>query len=267
MQAHLIYTEARSGSNYLVDLFNNHPNLVNYGEVLGDWTKPHQLYRRLARRLPDRAYLRFVYSSRVFFCLSQLYYAYQNIRRHKPVQFKRYSRIHSLGIKDFHHTLVKYHLLDFLVEAPGLRVIYLYRRNILKQHVSLELMRATNIVSTEMTRDGKAKVPSVQAKVHIPFPSITDVLANAEQEVLQREEILNRLAPEQVYRVAYEDLFASPASVDQFRLEVFRFLGVEPIEVASRQRKLSSDDLSDLVSNYDELQHGLRNTRYAKYLH
>lgn len=266
MHTHIIYTEARSGSNYLVDLFNFHPNLVNYGEVLGDWTKPHQLYRRLARRLPDRTYLKFVYSSRFFFYLSQLYYAYQNIRRRKPVQFKRFAQIHSLGIKDFHHTLAQYHLLDFLSQTPGLRVIYLYRQNILKQHISLELMRATNIVSTEMTRDGKAKVSPVQTKVHISFPSILDVLANAEEEVLEREEILNRLPPEQVYRVAYEDLFASPASLDQFRLEVFRFLGVEPIEVASRQRKLSSDDIRDLVSNYEELHDGLSKTRYAKYL-
>jgi hypothetical protein len=266
MHTHFIYTEARSGSNYVVDLFNYHPHLVNYGEVLGDWTKPHQLYRRLARRLPDRAYLNLVYTSRVFFYLSQIYYAYQNIKLRKPVQFKRYSRIHSVGIKDFHHTLVKYHLLDFLVQFSGLRIIYLYRRNILKQHVSLEMMRATNIVSTEITRDGKAKVPSAKAKVHISIPAITDILANAEQEVLQRDEILSRLPPQHVLRVAYEDLFASPASVEQFRLEVFRFLGVEPIEVSSRQRKLSSDHLSDLVSNYDELHHVLSNTCYAKYL-
>jgi hypothetical protein len=266
MDRHLIYTEARSGSNYLVDLFNFHPHLVNYGEVLGDWTKPHRLYRRLTQRLPDRGYLDFVYSSRIFFYLSQFFYAYQNIKRRKPVRFKWFSRVRSLGIKDFHHTFLKYHLLDFLLETPGLRVIYLYRRNILKQHVSLELMRSTNIVSTEMTRDGRATIPSLRAKVHVAFPAILDILSNAEHEIAQRDAILRQLPTDRVCSIAYEDLFASPSSLEAFRLQVFQFLGVEPIEVASRQRKLSSDDLRDLVVNYDELYEGLINTRFAQYL-
>lgn len=266
MDKHLIYTEARSGSNYLVDLINFHPQLVNYGEVLGDWTKPHWLYRRLMHRTVDRSYLDFIYTSRIFFYLSQFYYAYLNYKRRKPVRFKRLSRVKSLGIKDFHHTFLKYQLLDFLLETPGLRVIYLYRRNILKQHVSLELMRATSIVSTEMTRDGKAVIPSVRAKVHVPFPAILDVLANAELEIGQRDAILCRLPADRVFSIAYEDLFSSSSSLEAFRLQVFQFLGVDPIEVSSRQRKLSSDDLSDLVINYDELYEGLINTPYAKYL-
>jgi LPS sulfotransferase NodH len=266
MDIHLIYTEARSGSNYLVDLFNFHPGLVNYGEVLGDWTKPHQVYKRLTRRSPDRAYLQFIYTSRLFFYLSQIYYAYQNFRRHKPISFKRRSQIRSLGIKDFHHTFKKYHLLDFLAETPSLRIIYLYRKNILKQHISLELMRTTNIVSTEMTRDGKATIPSIRGRVHVDSRLILDVLANAEAEISERNAVLSRVSPGRIYSIAYEDLFASPSSLEAFRLQVFQFLGVEPIEVASRQRKLSSDDLRELVVNYEELYAELIDTPFAKYL-
>lgn len=266
VKKHFIYTEARSGSNYLVDLFNQHPQLVNYGEVLGDWTKPHKLYRAITKKTPDKAYLNFIFSSQIFYYLSQLYYAYQNWRQHKPIQFKNYGKVKSIGIKDFHHTLLKYHLLDFFADHPDLYIIYLYRENLLKQHISLELMRKTKIVSSEITQDGKRVKETQRAKIRVDVPEILAVLANAEEEVAQRDAILSQVDPSHLLSIAYEDLFASPESLAQFRQQAFEFLGVEPIAVASGQRKLSSDNLADLVENYDELYQGLVNTSYARYL-
>ena len=267
MKKHFIYTEARSGSNFLVDLFNQHPHLVNYGEVLGSWTKPHKIYHALTRRMPSLAYLDFIYSSRTFYYLSQIYYAYQNFRRHKPIHFKWYRQISSVGIKDFHHTLLKYGLLDFLRGQPDLYIIYLYRENLLKQHLSLEVMRTTRVVSSEMTQDGKTVSQVKTARIRVELSEVLAVLANAEIEVLQREDILSHIDSGHLLRISYEDLFASPESQAKFRRQAFEFLGVEPIAVTSRQRKLSSDHLQDLIENYDELRQGLINTPYAKYLY
>ncbi|MEB3160981.1 MAG: hypothetical protein VKL20_05935 [Synechocystis sp.] len=266
IKKHFIYTEARSGSNFLVDLFNQHPQLVNYGEVLGDWTKPHKIYRRLTNKLPDQDYLNFIFSSKIFYYLSQLYYAYQNYRQKKPIQFKWHNQVVSVGIKDFHHTLLKYNLLGFFQDHPDLYIIYLYRENLLKQHLSLELMRKTKIVSSERTQDGKLVKQTQKAKVWVDLPEILAVLENAEQEVAQRDAILSRVDPQHLLSIAYEDLFSSPEAQAEFRERAFNFLGVEAIAVTSRQRKLSSDDLRDLVENYDELYQGLINTPYAKYL-
>ncbi|MEA5443735.1 hypothetical protein VB739_14340 [Cyanobium gracile UHCC 0281] len=267
MKKHFIYTEARSGSNFLVDLFNQHPHLVNYGEVLGDWTKPHKIYHALMRKKPDMAYLKLIYSSQLFFYLSQCYYAYQNFRRRKPIRFKCYRQISSVGIKDFHHTLLKYGLLDFFKSNPDLYIIYLYRQNLLKQHLSLEVMRTTRVVSSEMTQDGKTVSQARSARIWVDPSDVLAVLANAEKEVLQREDILSHVDSGHLLRISYEDLFASPESQAQFRRQAFEFLGVEPIAVTSRQRKLSSDNLQDLIENYDELHQGLINTPYAKYLY
>lgn len=266
IKQHFIYTEARSGSNFLVDIFNQHPHLVNYGEVLGDWTKPHKLYRAITRKLPDMAYLNYIYTSRLFYYLSQFFYAYQNYKRRKPIQFKWYSQISSVGVKDFHHTLLKYGLLDFFRAHPKLYIIYLYRQNLLKQHVSLEVMRATRVVSSEMTQDGKAVAQTQSARIRVDPSEILAVLANAEKEVLEREKILCRVDSDHLLRISYEDLFASPKSQEQFRYQAFNFLGVEPIAATSRQRKLSSDNLQDLIENYGELYQALINTPFAKYL-
>jgi LPS sulfotransferase NodH len=266
LKKHFIYTEARSGSNFLVDLFNQHPQLVNYGEVLGDWTKPHQIYRTITKKLPDKAYLNFIFSSKIFYYLSQFYYAYQNYRQKKLIQFKWHHQVVSVGVKDFHHTLLKYHLLDFFSDHPELYIIYLYRENLLKQHLSLELMRKTQIVSSERTQDGKVVTQTKKAKIQVDLAEVLAVLDNAEKEVKQREDILSRVPGDRLLSIAYEDLFASPEAQADFRQRAFDFLGVEAIAVTSRQRKLSSDDLRDLVENYDELYQGLINTPYAKYL-
>lgn len=266
IKKHFIYTEARSGSNHLVDLFNQHPNLVNYGEVLGDWTKPHKIYFAITKQKPNHQYLNFIFSSKVFYYLSQLYYAYQNFRQKKPIQFKWYSQVISIGIKDFHHTLLKYGLLDVFPAHRDLFIIYLYRENLLKQHISLELMLKTNVVSSERTQDGQVVKQTQKAKVQLEVKEVMAVLENAEKEVQQREELLSQVPGDRLLRISYEELFASPETLAQFRQQVFDFLGVKAIEVTSRQRKLSSDDLKDLVENYDELYQGLIDTPYAKYL-
>ncbi|MEA5473890.1 hypothetical protein VB716_06605 [Synechococcus sp. CCY9201] len=266
VKKHFIYTEARSGSNFLVDLFNQHPRLVNYGEVLGDWTKPHKIYRALTNKAPTMAYLDFIYSSRIFYYLSQVYYAYQNFRRRKSVHFKWYSQVSSIGIKDFHHTLLKYNLLDFFRLHPDLYIIYLYRQNILKQHISLEVMRTTRVVSSEMTQDGKIVDRAKTARIHVNISEVLAVLANAEEEVQQREHLLSHVDSDHLLRISYEELFDSQESQARFRRQAFEFLGVDPIDVTSRQRKLSSDNLHDLIENYEELHQALINTPYARYL-
>ena len=128
-------------------------------------------------------------------------------------------------------------------------------------------MRTTRVVSSEMAQDGKTVSQVKTARIRVELSEVLAVLANAEIEVLQREDILSHIDSGHLLRVSYEDLFASPESQAKFRRQAFEFLGVEPIAVTSRQRKLSSDHLQDLIENYDELRQGLINTPYAKYLY
>ncbi|MEM7581601.1 MAG: hypothetical protein AAF316_17540, partial [Cyanobacteria bacterium P01_A01_bin.80] len=76
MNKHLILTNGRSGSNYLVTLFNSHPQITNYGEVLGDWTLPYKLNKKIKFGLPlfdnYHNYLNYIYNSKLFFYSSQI---------------------------------------------------------------------------------------------------------------------------------------------------------------------------------------------------
>lgn len=267
VQRHFIYTEARSGSNYLVNLFNQHPQLTNYGEVLGDWTKPHQVNRIITLNgKPNKNYLQYIYSSKLFFYLAQLYYAYKNILQKKPLQFKRYQDIKSLGIKDFHYNLWNFGLLDFFPQNEDILIINLYRENLLKQHISLELMRQTKIVSSETLGNRKNSEKIKKRKLYIDTSTIIEILETAENFVEQRQNILNQLPQNRILGISYEDLFASAESKNHFRDRAFEFLGVEPIDIKSDHRKISSNNLVDIVENYQEVYDTLSNTKFAKYL-
>ncbi|MEL4894915.1 hypothetical protein [Crocosphaera sp. Alani8] len=59
----------RSGSNYVAGVINQHPQLVNYGEVLGEWTLPYRLYEKLANhKVPVDSYLDYIYSNKFMLC-------------------------------------------------------------------------------------------------------------------------------------------------------------------------------------------------------
>ena len=268
VQKHFIYTEARSGSNYIVNLFNQHPQLANYGEVLGDWTKPHQIYKAISLNgKPNHNYLNFIYSSKLFFYLAQIYYGWQNWRQKKAVQFKKYQQVKSLGIKDFHYNLWEFNLLDFFHKNEDISIIYLYRKNLLKQHISLELMRKTKVVLAQNDNDSTENPEQLKnRKLYINPETIIDLLQEAEDFVGQKEELIGSLPSERILSISYEELFATSESKSKFRKDVFKFLGVKNIDVASDHRKISSDRLIDIVENYHQIYDLLINTKFAKYL-
>ena len=267
VQKHFIYTEARSGSNYLVNLFNQHPQLANYGEVLGDWTKPHQIYKAISfNGKPNHNYLNFIYSSKLFFYLAQIYYAWQNWQQKKTIKFKKYQQIQSLGIKDFHYNLWDYNLLDFFQKNEDISIIYLYRENLLKQYISLELMRQTKVVLAQ-DDDKKVNHDRLQKrKLYINPIIIIEKLQEAEDFVAQKEDLINSLPSNRILKISYEELFTNVDYQNQFRDKVFKFLGVKQINIASDHRKISSNHLIDIIENYQEIYNLIINTKFAKYL-
>ena len=73
MRRHLILTHGRSGSNFLTNSLNLHPQVVNYGEVLGDWTLPCKLRKlNLLNSESYEQYLDQLYTSSPLYYCAQL---------------------------------------------------------------------------------------------------------------------------------------------------------------------------------------------------
>jgi hypothetical protein len=262
MQRHLILTNGRSGSNYLVNVLNSHPQLTNYGEVLGNWILPYKLHKnfKLGGDSPVD-YLHYIYSSKTFFYFAQIYSALSRLKKGKHPRFKEWSQVQSIGIKDFTINIKKRQLQPFFQNQDDLLVINLYRENTLKRVLSRFLMKQTGTVKL----DNHAK--QTRSKLAIPLDVVIRDLEIFEQETQEQFELVSLLPSENVLHVRYEDLFESEQSQNDYRDQIFEFLNVKPLTVQSSHRKILSDDLSSIISNYQELCEALERTRFSKYLY
>jgi LPS sulfotransferase NodH len=260
MKRHIILTSGRSGSNYLSNTLNQHPQIVNYGEVLASMIIPYKFYDKCKKicRWSVVDYLNNVYTSKTFFYTAQFYSAYSHVRKKKPIHFKKWGKISQLGTKDFFLNYRSKNALSFLLEHEEIAIIYLHRENRLRRYLSGVFLRKNRVVSSEK----KLKV----AKVHIEPAQMMTYLEILDQEIENEKNIISQLKNHHLLPIKYEDYFADENSILTHNQQVFEFLGVEPISVKSRHQKILPQGMADLVENYDEFCACLKNTKYQQYL-
>lgn len=260
MRKHIVLTNGRSGSNFLVATLNLHPQLVNFGEVLGPWTIPCKLYQKTRRfGVTVADYLNFVYESPLFFYAAQIYSAGAHVVSRRTLNFKRQNKVLSKGIKDFFINFRRWNAESFLVSDPDIAVIYLYRRNLLRRYLSLCQLNRVGIVSTERSTH-------LPGKLSVPIETLLNELTILKDEAADEIRVLKKLRNHRVLNVEYEEYFDNPESIATTNRRIFEFLGVPPITLMSAQQKILPSDIREIVANYDELRSCLRNTPYEKYL-
>ncbi len=254
-ERHFILTHGRSGSNFLVNSINMHPDLTNYGEVLGEWTVPYKLYRimNVFNVAPDK-YLDKLYSNAPLFYSAQVASAISHIAKGKPVNFKRKSRLKSIGLKDFAFLLEKWQLLNYLENRSDIKIIHLVRKNHLKRYVSLLNMRNTGIVKSEENKKNN--------QVTLDIKDTIKNLEIFEKELMTGNSIIEKLEPHRVLNIDYDKYFENSQSIIGTNNKVFRFLGVTELDISSSQQKIMSDKLEDCIKNYPELYEALKGTRF-----
>lgn len=263
MQHHIILTNGRSGSNYFANLLNLHPQVTNYGEVLGEWTLTYKLYNNLplVKKNDYRSYLDYIYNSKSFFYLGQLYSAYAKISRKTKPNLKYYNQVKHVGIKDFSINFKKRNILKYLQERD-IAVINLYRENVLKRFISLESMKKTQVVAVR----NKSEQKKSTEKVYIPVAEMMPQLDLFHQEKEEQFAMIAGLPENKVVNIAYEDYFSSSENQAEYNKRIFELLGVDQLSLQSSFRKILPNKLVDLVENYQEVVEALENTKYEKYL-
>ncbi len=258
---HVVLTSGRSGSNHLVATLNQHPELVNYGEVLGAWMAPARLHERFGYGGRTHAdYLDHTLASRRHFVLAQAWGSALRMRRRERPQTKRWSRIRTVGVKDFSIHFHRLGLVDYLGHRPDIRVVHLVRTNQLRRALSLHAMRRTGVVKV---------APGEASERPVLRPDPTDLVAlidRLEGERADEERLVGRLDPARVLRIRFEDYVATPASVQAHADSLFAFLGLDPVPVRSPQRRILPVDLAATVANHEELADALRAGGHARYL-
>ncbi|MFN5515382.1 MAG: hypothetical protein ACK5CA_11715 [Cyanobacteriota bacterium] len=264
MENHLILTNGRSGSNYFVNLLNRHPQVTNYGEVLGSWMITFQLYE-LSQKLPApqisvEQYLDLMLTSPVFFQTAQLYSALAKLKKGEKPNLKSWGRLKSLGVKDFSINFIKRGLGDYFQQRPYLKVINLYRSNSLRRLISLEAMKSTGVIALGASQKAKS------AKVFLPTENLLERLALYDQEKQDQFALLQSFPRENVLEIEYEAYFQSEENQYSYNNRIFEFLGVEPLPLAGKHRKILPQSLEATLTNYAEVRQLLEDTPYFAFL-
>ncbi len=268
MDKHIIFTNGRSGSNYILSLLNSHPSVVNFGEVLGKWTLSYKLHTRFGLGGKSiREYLDNIYKSPFFFYMAELYSAYSHIKKRKKICFKHRSNISSIGIKEFSLNFKRLDLHDYLTDNNDILVVNLYRENQLKRLVSLEIMKQSGVVFVDKKRKkvGRPKHLKIN-KCTLDTIHIVEQLTIYQNELNDQISLAKSIPSQRVLNIKFEDLFESEQKKTDYTVKLFKFLKVEPLQIKSSHHKILSNNLPDIIANYDEIHAILRKTRFAHFL-
>ncbi len=256
---HILLTNGRSGSNFVANTLNLHPEVVNFGEVLGEWTLPYRAFKKFSwLGRSNENYVDFIYSSPFIYYIAQLISSISHFRRGVTVNFKKRGNVKSIGVKDFSFLIQQRHLEDWLINGENIKVIYLYRENILKRYLSLVMMTKTGVIKSEANL--KARSVSID---------INDMLSELELYKSQRdyeEYIIEQLPHNRVIRLCYEDYFSSEKKMVSENNKMFDFLGVAPIISKSSHKKINPDNLATLIENLEEVKASLKGSDLYKYI-
>ena len=146
-------------------------------------------------------------------------------------------------------------VLDYL-KAHDFKIINIVRQNLLKTHVSrLRALKTGVYMST-----GKAE----KVLLHVPAASLVEELAALEKEYEANQRILAQLGLDSV-SVTYESISGPSGESDLRRL--LSFLGANlDVRLEPRSTKITPDDLSQAIANYDEVASTLTGTAYQQFL-
>jgi hypothetical protein len=278
MKRHIILTLGRSGSNALMDMLNQHPEVLNIGEVMGDWS----VFRKLRRFFgSEAAYLDFLLNNRWFLRGANVLRSLGKYRKGRSREAKRFGRIRTVGLKDFTFHFHAHGAEHYLRDRPDIQVIGLIRDDIFAKTLSRANLRLRDVVAAstdpnqtpEIRNDPKA-TPEERAaqaragdsgKIVLDPELFLEWLQNAQDEDDQLRAMLDQLPPERVRILTYEELFSSEEHRREIVADLFRFIGVEPVETATRSVKLNKTPPEELIYNFEECRAAARGTRFAHY--
>lgn len=233
----LIVFIARSGSSAIMGDLKQHPNVAMWGEVFGGKTLP--LANQTAQTDENRiAFLRHFWAPKRFNAEAARGFKLQINSR--PPQFSAWDRLP--GIMDEYHA----------------KLIVLRRANILKQAISA--IRARDLVKLTKLTTGKQR-GHIDRNAHesvrrfaeqpteIDLADLQGVIWSIEKGRSQLAEIMKLVPP--ALEVTYEDYLSDRARVIN---SIFETIGVPVTTIGEPAfAKITNDDLSAVVTNYDEV--------------
>ncbi len=149
---------------------------------------------------------------------------------------------------------------DFITKLHdnGWKIIYLKRTNLVRQAIS-------NLVAHERQQwnDWQNK-PIVRSKVAINDENLLNLIEDIEKLTAEEFEIIKDIPH---IKVNYEKDLLRSDDHQKTSDQIFKYLGLNKHPVEARTKRLSFDNLEDVVENYSDVVNKLERTEYLKYLY
>ena len=251
----ILFSKQRSGSTWVIDLLNSHPEIVGFAELfLYDmWGQPpvggdagilawNSFLARYVtgsgeptRRERDRLYNQYLDES-----------VFASRQASKAIGFKL---MYNQAVSDL--AIPKY------LQQNSVSCVHLIRRNHLDAVLSAEAVRLRGLAHAE------TNAPVRQVTIHLEPESIELRLQRRDREIAAASEYADFLGLP-VIELVYEELSADITRI----IPVLEFLGVDSsaVDLTSRLRKLNSKSHRELISNYDDIARALHGSRFAHML-
>ena len=261
MDHHVILTLGRSGSNTLRDMLNQSSEVLNFGEVLGEWNTIRKIQKRTFF-LPskDEDYLDWILYSGTFLRSANTLRSLNKIRSGNRSASKRVRDIKTFGVKDFSLNFMRLGLSGYLDARPDIKVIGLVRENVVDRMISNALLGATGVVAVKNDDD------KTRRKLQIDPSLVASLLNDIEVENADLDRMLARLPEERKFVIHYEDLFSDQQNRQDIMTRAFDFLGVAPVETQERMSKIIRSPANETIQNFEDCLEAVRGTHHEALL-
>jgi hypothetical protein len=240
---------------------NQHPNLCNFGEVLGSWTLPAKLAAPFLKMgTPKTAILNQVYSSGCVYYSAQCLSFVARKCKGKTTHFRQRRNIHSIGVKEFFMHLRDPKVLSWFQQCEGLSILHLRREDLLARALSV----------LRLQQDGKATSSEgtpFAAAIQIAPDALFEALEALVLEASEERGILEQLNHHPILRLVHEQHMRDWDATQNTLRHVHEFLGVEPAPIINTgHRSALKGKAIESVQNREEIERLLMDSEYAQLL-
>lgn len=237
----IILGSSRTGSNFLQSLLNSHNNVVCHGELLhfrpekAIYTKDNHFPFSKFETKKNKEIVKFLNSI----------YSYGYTPDTKAVGF----RVHYPQFGDYGAELKYY--FNYM---PGLKIIHLYRKNLLNSYLSLQLALKTNKWSLN-----KNDKNIIYDPITLDYKSLVKYFKNIENRFQSMNTFFKN---KELVKVSYEELLDSR---DRKLVEILQFLNLPKKKLSSHFKKQLIQKPSDVILNYHTLKRKFRESNWEQF--
>ncbi|MEO8209040.1 MAG: hypothetical protein ABI840_00650 [bacterium] len=228
----VIYTRGRTGSTVLTELLNCHPDIFCDVEIF------NFLYSNSIIRFPHL----YINSCSKTATLNR-----------KPVygfKVKIAQLRHEHEYKDYEKILQR-------LSNEGWKFLHLKRKNFLRHKLSNLVMAETNISHIQKNDNFKPK------KILLDCSVLMEGILSGEEVEKTEEKNLQGIPNIKIY---YENDLLDNTKHQETADRIFDYLNLKTHKVKTNLKRISSENLEEMISNYDEVYNFFKDTKYSEFL-